>query len=50
MVAIVSGAKPGLDLLNKMMLSPYENLLQTVIYIFAEQKMGVFGPKKKPAN
>ena len=49
-VAIVSGAKPGLDLLNKMMLSPYENLLQTVIDIFARAKDGGFGPKKKPAN
>jgi hypothetical protein len=49
-VAIVSGAKPGLDLLNKMMLSPYENLLQTVIDIFARAKDGGFRPKEETSE
>jgi hypothetical protein len=50
MVAIISGVNPGLGLLEKMMMSPQENLLQGVIDIFGRGENGSVRPREEAAE
>jgi hypothetical protein len=47
MTAIISGVNPGLDLLEKMMMSPQEGLLQGVIDILGRGENGSMRPKEE---